>query len=442
MIFNCNFRLYPDFKLRYQVLGSAELASSDDNKTAVYALCDKIGFGRERYRLGHTIVFFRAGALAFLEEMRDDLVMNMLRKLQGEIYLRVRGHEVRKKLDQRELLQVAQRQFRLFLKYRDWGWHLAVSNTRKLIGKKDVNEELRLLEEKAKEVYGEYIKQKEEKARLLEENQKIEREKKEIMKQIEKEQGNLSIYHEKQARLKAETDELTNTLKDTQEQLKDAEERRVEAIESKKVVEAETDVIKKEIGEVELKIQKVQQECANRDHTIKTLNEVIENNDQVINKLNKEKKYLQETVAKAAENLHDANEKVSHLNNVKNKLENTLDDLEGCVEKEKKDKLKIDKERRKKEGDLKIAQEVVADLERQTKELEAHIARKDTELHGLGGKLDEEQAAVSRVQSNIKEAQGRIEELEEELEAERQARSKAERQRSDLSRHVQPTWNV
>merc|ERR1712198_481903 len=394
-----NRMLYPDFKLRYQVLGSAELASSDDNKTAVYALCDKIGFGRERYRLGHTIVFFRAGALAFLEEMRDDLVMNMLRKLQGEIYLRVRGHEVRKKLDQRELLQVAQRQFRLFLKYRDWGWHLAVSNTRKLIGKKDVNEELRLLEEKAKEVYGEYIKQKEEKARLLEENQKIEREKKEIMKQIEKEQGDLSIYHEKQARLKAETDELTNTLKDTQEQLKDAEERRVEAIESKKIVEAETDVIKKEIGEVELKIQKVQQECANRDHTIKTLNEVIENNDQVINKLNKEKKYLQETVAKAAENLHDANEKVSHLNNVKNKLENTLDDLE-----------------------------------RQTKELEAHIARKDTELHGLGGKLDEEQAAVSRVQSNIKEAQGRIEELEEELEAERQARSKAERQRSDLSR--------
>merc|ERR1712198_82905 len=54
-----NRMLYPDFKLRYQVLGIAELASSDDNKTAVYALCDKIGFGRERYRLGHTIVFFR-----------------------------------------------------------------------------------------------------------------------------------------------------------------------------------------------------------------------------------------------------------------------------------------------------------------------------------------------------------------------------------------------
>ena len=44
--------------------------SSSDNKTATYALMDKNSFGRERYRLGHTLVFFRAGALAFLEELR------------------------------------------------------------------------------------------------------------------------------------------------------------------------------------------------------------------------------------------------------------------------------------------------------------------------------------------------------------------------------------
>ena len=56
--------LYPDFKMRYACLGQAEIASSSDNKTAVYALMDKIEFDRERYRLGHTLVFFRAGALA------------------------------------------------------------------------------------------------------------------------------------------------------------------------------------------------------------------------------------------------------------------------------------------------------------------------------------------------------------------------------------------
>merc|ERR1719225_296568 len=77
-----NRMLYPDYKMRYACLGQAEIASSSDNKTATYALMDKIGFDRERYRLGHTLVFFRAGALAGLEEDRDDLVLKWVRLIQ------------------------------------------------------------------------------------------------------------------------------------------------------------------------------------------------------------------------------------------------------------------------------------------------------------------------------------------------------------------------
>merc|ERR1719261_835923 len=65
-----NRMLYPDFKLRYSCLGQAAIKSSEDNKTAVYALMDGIPFDRERYRLGHTLVFFRAGSLGALEEER------------------------------------------------------------------------------------------------------------------------------------------------------------------------------------------------------------------------------------------------------------------------------------------------------------------------------------------------------------------------------------
>merc|ERR1712088_1156554 len=68
------------------------------------------------------------------------------------------------------------------------------------------------------------------------------------------------------------------------------------------------------------------------------------------------------------------------------------------------------------------------------KELEASIARLEKEASQMGAKLDNEQTIVSRFQKAIKELQGRIEELEEELEAERQARAKAERKRSDLAR--------
>merc|ERR1719238_2364568 len=87
-----NRMLYPDYKMRYACLGQAEIASSSDNKTATYALMDKINFDRDRYRLGHTLVFFRAGALAKLEEERDELVLKWLRMIQGEVFKRVKNY--------------------------------------------------------------------------------------------------------------------------------------------------------------------------------------------------------------------------------------------------------------------------------------------------------------------------------------------------------------
>merc|ERR1711963_815019 len=67
----------------------------------------------------------------------------------------------------------------------------------------------------------------------------------------------------------------------------------------------------------------------------------------------------------------------------------------------------------------------------------AQIARKDSDMSGFANKLEDEQSLVSKVQKSIREFQGRIEQMEEELEAERRARAKAERQRSDLAREAE-----
>merc|ERR1711944_273710 len=110
----------------------------------------------------------------------------------------------------------------------------------------------------------------------------------------------------------------------------------------------------------------------------------------------------------------------------KAKLEQTLDELEDSLEREKKSKLDVDKSRRKVESDLKIAQEQTTDLERAKKEMEHYIVKKDKDIGSHTTKLEDEQNLVGKLQKQIKELQGRIEANEEELEAERQARSKAE----------------
>merc|ERR1719471_2537027 len=275
-----NRMLYPDFKMRYACLGRAEIASSSDNKTAVYALMDKINFSRDRYRLGHTLVFFRAGALAGLEEARDDLVIKWVRLIQGEVFKRVRGEVYEKKRDQRELIKVAQRNFRKYMTMREWGWFVIIQKTRPLIGRPNPEEELRVLEEQANAVYGKYEEQVQTKARLLEENEAIKEEKKALLAQLEKEQGNLSVYHDKQAKASADIVDLEKQLADAQDKLAQREAARQDAMQDKKVLQQEVIAIKKDIDDINVAIQKLEQEKTNRDHSIKSLNDEIANQDE------------------------------------------------------------------------------------------------------------------------------------------------------------------
>jgi myosin heavy chain 6/7 len=432
-----NRMLYPEFKQRYWILGKAELASSDDNKIGVYALMDRANFDREKYRLGHTKVFFKAGALAALEETRDDIVMRLVRNMQGNCFGALRRKDYQQKSDQRELMKVIQRNYRKYMTLRDWGWYILLSKIKPMIGMRDVEGELGALEQQCNEVYGAYEEQVKTKEKLMAENIAIKAEKKALTDQLESEQGNISEYTDRQSSTSALKAELEIELEDRSKYLKQMEEERVAATEDKKVMESETNIFKKDIEDLELAIQKLEQEKTNRDHTIRFLNDEISNQDEVINKINKEKKHITENSSKASEDLQVVEEKANHLNNVKSQLEATLDELEDSLTREKRSRAEVEKQRRLVEGDLRVTQETVTDLERLKKELESTIARKEKDFSQLASKMENEQSVVGKTQKSIKELQGRIEEMEEELEAERQARAKAERKRSDLARELE-----
>merc|ERR1711936_1561342 len=108
--------------------------------------------------------------------------------------------------------------------------------------------------------------------------------------------------------------------------------------------------------------------------------------------------------------------KMDQLSKVKVKLEVTLDELEDSLEREKKSRLDMEKQRRKVEAELTVCQE------------------KESDIAAAAKRLEDEQNIVGKLQKSIKELQSRIEINEEELEAERQARTQAEKQRGTLAR--------
>merc|ERR1712076_317596 len=78
-----NKLMYPDFKARYNILAAGAVAKAKNDKAAAGAVMDTIKLEKEKFRLGHTKVFFRAGILGFMEETREDKIGSVLSLLQA-----------------------------------------------------------------------------------------------------------------------------------------------------------------------------------------------------------------------------------------------------------------------------------------------------------------------------------------------------------------------
>ncbi|XP_023175405.1 myosin heavy chain, muscle isoform X22 [Drosophila hydei] len=432
-----NRMVYPDFKMRYQILNPRGIKEVSDPKKASKVLIESTELNEDLYRLGHTKVFFRAGVLGQMEEFRDERLGKIMSWMQAWArgYLSRKGFK--KLQEQRVALKVVQRNLRKYLQLRTWPWYKLWQKIKPLLNVSRIEDEIARLEEKAKkaeELHAAEVKVRKELEAL---NAKLLAEKTALLDSLSGEKGQLQDFQERNAKLTAQKNDLENQLRDIQERLTQEEDARNQLFQQKKKADQEISGLKKDIEDLELSVQKAEQDKATKDHQIRNLNDEIAHQDELINKLNKEKKMQGESNQKTGEELQAAEDKINHLNKVKAKLEQTLDELEDSLEREKKVRGDVEKSKRKVEGDLKLTQEAVADLERNKKELEQTIQRKDKELSSITAKLEDEQVVVGKHQRQIKELQARIEELEEEVEAERQARAKAEKQRADLARELE-----
>ena len=67
---------------RYLVLASSAMMAAPDAKAAASICFETINLEEDRYRLGHTKLFFRTGVVAYLEELREEKIQFMMRSVQ------------------------------------------------------------------------------------------------------------------------------------------------------------------------------------------------------------------------------------------------------------------------------------------------------------------------------------------------------------------------
>ncbi|KAE8583660.1 hypothetical protein XENTR_v10020612 [Xenopus tropicalis] len=431
--------LYGDFKQRYKVLNASAIPDGQfiDSKKASEKLLGSIDVDHTQYKFGHTKVFFKAGLLGTLEEMRDEKLAQLITRTQALCRGFLMRVEFKKMMERREAIYTIQYNLRSFMNVKHWPWMKLYFKIKPLLKSAETEKEMQNMKEEFEKTKDALAKAEARKKELEEKMVVLLQEKNDLSLQVQTESETLADSEERCEGLIKVKIQLESKIKEITERLEDEEESNAELTAKKRKLEDECSELKKDIDDLELTLAKVEKEKHATENKVKNLTEEMAVLDENISKLTKEKKALQEAHQQTLDDLQAEEDKVSSLTKAKTKLEQQVDDLEGSLEQEKKLRLDLERAKRKLEGDLKLSQETVMDLENDKQQTEEKLKKKDFEISQLQAKIEDEQSLGSQLQKKIKELQARIEELEEEIEAERAARAKIEKQRADLSRELE-----
>merc|ERR550519_347253 len=432
-----NKMLYPEFKSRYNIIAAKAVAKAKNYKAAAGAVMDVVKLDKEKFRLGHTKIFFRAGVGGWMEEQREDKIGSVLAWLQAGARGKASRMNFKKLQDQKLALYACQRALRAMMIAKTWKWiqlwllikpNLKCTQFSKY--KKEYEDKIALAEANIDKAIAECDA-------VVAKHTALSAEKAELQLALSSGGSAVQDIIDKTNRLEAAKDDVEKQVNDTLKRVK-AEEELIDGInQSGTKVTADANRLRDQIKELENTCEKCEEDKSTKDNQIHTLREEIAHQEELISKLQKEKKSGGEGRQKTEEDIQAMEDRCNHLSKVKGKLEQSLEECEDSLEREKKAKGDVEKLKRKLEGDLKLTQEAVGDLDRIKADLTATVQRKEKELASMGAKIEDEGTLGNKYNKQVKELASRIEELDEELHIERQNRAKAEKNRTTLSRDIQ-----
>jgi len=432
-----NKMLYPEFKARYNILAASLVAKAKNDKAAAGVVMDVVKMDKEKFRLGHTKVFFRAGILGKMEEAREDRIGSVLAWLQSGARGKASRMAFKKLQDQKMALYSCQRAIRMYMVAKTWLWMQIWLS---------IKPRLKCTQ------FGKFKKEYEDKIALAEANigQALEArakvqavydglmgQKTELSLALKSGGSAVQDIIDKTTRIEAQAADVQKELDGVNARIKGEKAQKVALEGQIQKINSTVAQLEGDVKNLEGVLASAEQDRANKDDQIRTLKDEIAHQGDMISKLSKEKRNVGDSRQKTEEDIQAAEDKCNHLSRVKGKLEQALDEAEDALEREKKVKGDVEKSKRKLEGDLKLTQEAISDLERVKAELLGGVSRKEKEASALSAKIDDEATLAAKYAKQAKELMARIEELDEELNVERGNRAKAEKSRTMLKKDIE-----
>merc|ERR1712066_1152263 len=313
--------LYPEFKARYNILAASAVAKAKKDKDAAAGVFDAIKLDPEKFRLGHTKVFFRAGILGFMEEVREDRIGMVLSWLQAQS----RGKQSRmvfKKLqDQKLALYVMQRTIRNYYIGKTWLWWqmwLAIKPNLKCTKfaqyKAEYEEKIAIAEANIDKAVAECSKVK----AIYE---RLSNEKNELVLALQSGGSAVQDIIDKTNRIEGMKNDLQKQLDETNNRIRGEEDQIANLESGAGKVRQEAGKLRGDIKTLESTLEQTEEDKMTKDSQIRTLREEIAHQEELISKLHKEKRSITDGKQKTEEDIQSMEDKCNHLSKVKGKLE-------------------------------------------------------------------------------------------------------------------------
>ncbi|NXD41733.1 MYH4 protein, partial [Copsychus sechellarum] len=449
--------LYADFKQRYKVLNASAIPEGQfiDSKKASEKLLGSIDVDHTQYKFGHTKVFFKAGLLGLLEEMRDEKLAELITRTQAMCRGYLMRVEFKKMMERRESIFCIQYNVRSFMNVKHWPWMKLFFKIKPLLKSAESEKEMANMKEEFEKTKEELAKSEAKRKELEEKMVALVQEKNDLQLQVQAEADGLADAEERCDQLIKTKIQLEAKIKELTERAEEEEEMNAELTAKKRKLEDECSELKKDIDDLELTLAKVEKEKHATENKVSGRICHLHSGKEpraitglvwllplfifaafFLKEFQKMRRDLEEATLqheataaalrkKHADSTAELGEQIDNLQRVKQKLEKEkselkmeIDDLASNMESVSKAKANLEKMCRSLEDQLSEIKSKEEEQQRIINDISAQRARLQTESGEYSRQVDEKDALISQLSRGKQAFTQQIEELKRHLDEE------------------------
>ncbi|XP_044777734.1 myosin-8 [Neomonachus schauinslandi] len=409
--------LYADFKQRYKVLNASAIPEGQfiDSKKASEKLLASIDIDHTQYKFGHTKVFFKAGLLGLLEEMRDDKLAQLITRTQARCRGFLARVEYQRMVERRESIFCIQYNIRAFMNVKHWPWMKLFFKIKPLLKSAETEKEMATMKE-------EFQKTKDELAKSEAKRKELE----EKMVTLLKEKNDLQLQVQSLTKAKIKLEQQVDDLEGSLEQEKKL---RMDLERAKRKLEGDLKLAQESIMDIENEKQQLDEKLKKKEFEMSNLQSKIEDEQALGIQLQKKIKELQARIEELEEEIEaerasraKAEKQRSDLSRELEEISERLEEAGGAtsaqIEMNKKREAEFQKMRRDLEEATLQHEATAATLRKKHADSVAELGEQIDNLQRVKQKLEKEKSElkmeIDDLTSNVEtvsKAKGNLEKM-------------------------------